>query len=370
MKPGRVFAVARKEAIHILRDPRSMGMGLAMPVLLMVLFGWALSLDVEEVPLGVLDLARTPESRALVQSFDASGGFGMTEYLTGYDALSEAIDRREIAAALVIDGCFSDSIVTGASGRVQLILDGSDSRTARAASGYARSIVSSFAPPGSGRIPPASPVEIRVANWYNPSRETRNAIIPGLSAVILMVVAAMLTSLTIAREWENGTMEQLAASPLRAGELLLGKLLPYVALGMLDAAMTVVMATLAFGVPLRGSLVALALMMVMFVAGAQAMGLMISIAARSQLLASQIAIVTSFLPSFLLSGFVYDIGGMPAPIRLVSRLLPSRYLVSGLKDVFLKGGGISLVAWDAAALAAFTLVMMAVAYRRLRLRLD
>mgnify|MGYP002682023447 CR=1 FL=1 len=188
MKPGRVFAVARKEAIHILRDPRSMGMGLAMPVLLMVLFGWALSLDVEEVPLGVLDLARTPESRALVQSFDASGGFGMTEYLTGYDALSEAIDRREIAAALVIDGCFSDSIVTGASGRVQLILDGSDSRTARAASGYARSIVSSFAPPGSGRIPPASPVEIRVANWYNPSRETRNAIIPGLSAVILMVV--------------------------------------------------------------------------------------------------------------------------------------------------------------------------------------
>ncbi len=370
MKPGRVFAVARKEALHILRDPRSMGMGLAMPVLLMVLFGWALSLDVEEVPLGVLDLARTPESRALVQSFDASGGFGMTEYLTGYDALSEAIDRREIAAALVIDGCFSDSIVTGASGRVQLILDGSDSRTARAASGYARSIVSSFAPPGSGRIPPASPVEIRVANWYNPSRETRNAIIPGLSAVILMVVAAMLTSLTIAREWENGTMEQLAASPLRAGELLLGKLLPYVALGMLDAAMTVVMATLAFGVPLRGSLVALALMMVMFVAGAQAMGLMISVAARSQLLASQIAIVTSFLPSFLLSGFVYDIGGMPAPIRLVSRLLPSRYLVSGLKDVFLKGGGISLVAWDAAALAAFTLVMMAVAYRRLRLRLD
>ncbi len=370
MKPGRVFAVARKEAIHILRDPRSMGMGLAMPVFLMVLFGWALSLDVEEVPLGVLDLSRTPESRALAQSFDASGGFGITEYLTGYGELSEAIDRREIAAALVIDDGFSDSIAAGGSGRVQLILDGSDSRTARAATGYARTIVSRFAPPGSGRVPQAFPVDIRISNWYNPSRETRNAIIPGLSAVILMVVAAMLTSLTIASEWENGTMEQLAASPLRPGELMLGKLLPYVALGMLDAAMTVGMATLVFGVPLRGSLLALAAIMLLFIVGAQAMGLAISIAARNQLLASQIAIVTSFLPSFLLSGFVYDISGMPAFIRLVSRLLPSRYIVSGLKAIFLKGGGFVMVAADAAALVAFTILMLAVARRRLRLRLD
>ena len=368
MNPGRVLAMARKEAIHILRDPRSMGMGLAMPLLLMILFGWALSLDVTEVPLGVLDLARTPESRALARTFDASGGFGITRYLTGYDALSEAVDRREIAAALVIDAGFSDSIAAGRSGRVQLILDGSDSRTARAAMMYARSIVASFSV--AGGIPAAPSVEVRRSNWYNPSHETRNAIIPGLAAVILMVVAAMLTSLTVAREWENGTMEQLAASPLRPGELILGKLLPYVALGMLDAAMTVGMATLAFGVPLRGSLLALAAMLLLFIVGAQAMGLAISIAARNQLLASQIAIVTSFLPSFLLSGFVYDIDGMPAFIRFVSRLLPSRYIVSSLKDIFLKGGGFALVAMDAAALAGFTLVMMAVARRKLRLRLD
>lgn len=368
MTPGRVAAVARKEAIHILRDPRSMGMGLAMPLLLMILFGWALSLDVEEVPLGVLDQGRTPESRALVRAFDASGGFGLVRSLAGYDDLSDAIDRREISSALVIAAGFADSIAAGRSGRVQLILDGSDSRTAMASMMYARSIASSFAVPGHTPAPPL--VEVRTGNWYNPSRETRNAIIPGLSAVILMVVAAMLTSLTVAREWENGTMEQLAASPLRPGELILGKLLPYVALGMLDAAMTVGMATLVFGVPLRGSLLALAAIMLLFIVGAQAMGLAISIAARNQLLASQIAIVTSFLPSFLLSGFVYDISGMPAFIRLVSRLLPSRYIVSGLKAIFLKGGGFVMVAADAAALVAFTILMLAVARRRLRLRLD
>ncbi len=368
MNPGRVAAVARKEAIHIFRDPRSLGMGLAMPLLLMILFGWALSLDVEEVPLGVLDPGRTPESRALVRTFDASGGFGLVRYLDGYADLSDAIDRREISSALVIDAGFADSVAGGRSGRVQLILDGSDSRTARAAMMYARSITSSFVLPGGF---PAEPlVEVSTSNWYNPSRETRNAIIPGLSAVILMVVAAMLTSLTVAREWENGTMEQLAASPLRPGELILGKLLPYVALGMIDAAMTAGMATFAFGVPLRGSFLVLAAMMLLFIVGAQAMGLAISIAARNQLLASQIAIVTSFLPSFLLSGFVYDIDGMPAFIRLVSRLLPSRYLVSALKTVFLKGGSFSLVAMDAAALAAFTLLMLSVARRRLRLRLD
>jgi len=368
VNPGRAAAVARKEAIHILRDPRSMGMGLAMPLLLMILFGWALSLDVEEVPLGVLDFGRTPESRALARSFDASGGFGLVRPLDSYDDLSDAIDRREISSALVIDAGFADSIAAGRSGRVQLILDGSDSRTARAAMMYARSIVSSYTVSGGIRTAPL--VEVRTGNWYNPSRETRNAIIPGLSAVILMVVAAMLTSLTVAREWENGTMEQLAASPLSPEELILGKLLPYVALGMLDAAMTVGMATLGFGVPLRGSLLTLAAMMLLFIVGAQAMGLAISIAARNQLLASQIAIVTSFLPSFLLSGFVYDISGMPALIRLVSRVLPSRYLVSALKAVFLKGGGFSLVAVDAAALAAFTLLMLGVARRRLRLRLD
>ncbi|MDM7993618.1 MAG: ABC transporter permease [Candidatus Fermentibacter sp.] len=368
MNPGRVAAVARKEAVHILRDPRSMGMGLAMPLLLMILFGWALSLDVEEVPLGVLDQGRTPESRALVQAFDASAGFGLVRPLANYDDLSDAIDRREISSALVIDAGFTDSIAAGRSGRVQLILDGSDSRTAMAAMMYARSIASSFAVPGRTPAPPI--VEVRTGNWYNSSRETRNAIIPGLSAVILMVVAAMLTSLTVAREWENGTMEQLAASPLRPGELILGKLLPYIALGMLDAAMTVGMATLVFGVPLRGNLMALAAVMLLFIVGAQAMGLAISIAARNQLLASQIAIVTSFLPSFLLSGFVYDISGMPVFIRLVSRLLPSRYIVAGLKAVFLKGGGFAMVAADAAALVAFTILMLAVARRRLRLRLD
>lgn len=368
MNPGRVLAVARKEAIHIVRDPRSMGMGLAMPLLLMILFGWALSLDVEEVHLGVLDFGRTPETRALAHAFDASGGFGLVSPLQSYDDLSEAIDRREISCALVIDRGFADSITAGGSGRAQLIVDGSDSRTAMAAMMYARSIVASFSV--SGGMPATPLVDVRTGNWYNPSRETRNAIIPGLSAVILMVVAAMLTSLTVAREWENGTMEQLAASPLRPGELILGKLMPYVALGMLDAAITVGMATLVFGVPLRGSLLALAAIMLLFIVGAQAMGLAISIVARNQLLASQIAIVTSFLPSFLLSGFVYDIDGMPAFIRLVSRLLPSRYIVSGLKAIFLKGGGFAMVAADAAALAAFTLLMLTVAWRRLRLRLD
>ena len=365
MKPLRVWAVARKEFIHVIRDPRSLGMGIAIPMLLLLLFGYALTLDVDNVPLVVWDQSESPASRQLVSGFLGSRYFLLRSYVHNYPEVEQAVDSGRALMALIIPRDFSGRIESGRLAPVQIIVDGSDSNTATIAMGYADVValaysqgvaVNTLRRTGGRMI--QTPVDLRPRVWFNADMESKNYIIPGLIAVIMMVIAALLTSLTVAREWESGTMEQLISTPLKGSELILGKLLPYFAIGMLDVLLAVVMGQFLFRVPLRGNVALLFAMAAIFLAGALSLGMVISIVTKSQLLASQLAMVLTFLPSFLLSGFMYAIGNMPHAIQLVTYLIPARYFVALLKGIYLKGIGLEILALEAGLLTLFGAAMV------------
>lgn len=376
MKPLRVWAIARKETIHIIRDPRSLAMGIAIPMLLLLLFGYALTLDVDNVPLVVWDQSRSQESRELVSRFDGSRYFSIRGHVRSYQELERAIDSSEALAALVIPTDFAGQVESGRAATIQLIVDGSDSNTATIAMGYADVVARVYSQgvavqqiERAGGLSLEQSVSLQPRVWFNADMESKNYIIPGLIAVIMMVIAALLTSLTIAREWERGTMEQLISTPIKVPELIFGKLLPYFAIGMLDVLLAVVMGEFLFQVPLRGSPALLFGMAAIFLAGALSLGMVVSIVTKSQLLASQLAMVLTFLPSFLLSGFMYAIGNMPKPIQLVTYLIPSRYFVTLLKGIYLKGVGLEILALEAGLLTAFGAVMMLVANAKFKKKL-
>ncbi|MDD2599930.1 MAG: ABC transporter permease [Kiritimatiellae bacterium] len=368
MKLYRVWAVARKEFIHIMRDPRSLGMAIVIPMLLLVLFGYALTLDVDNVPVVVWDQSNTQASREFVSRFDGSHYFSIRAYAYNYREVEHAIDSGTALAALIVPVDFADQLVAGQEVPVQMIVDGSDANTATIAMGYARVVAFIFSQQIAvgevqrmGGKALAVPIEVRPRVWFNADMESRNYIIPGLIAVIMMVIAALLTSLTVAREWESGTMEQLISTPVRGPELILGKLLPYFAIGMLDVLLAVLMGEFIFQVPLRGNVALLFGMAAIFLAGSLSLGILISIVTKSQLLASQLAMVLTFLPSFLLSGFMYAIDNMPRPLQIITHLIPARYFVALLKGIYLKGIGLEVMAMEAVLLALFGVVVMAVA---------
>jgi ABC-2 type transport system permease protein len=372
----RVQAVARKELLHLRRDPRSLGMAIAIPMLMLLLFGFALTLDVDRVPLAVWDQSGTPASRELVSRFEGSRYFDVRLRAAGYRDIEGAIEAGSVLAALVVPREFAARLSAGRDASVQFLLDGSDSNTATIALGYAEATVRGYSRdvalraagvPAQGGL--NDPLEVRARVWFNADLESKNYIVPGLISVIMMVIAAMLTSLTVAREWEQGTMEQLLSTPVTPSEMILGKLLPYFALGMLDVVLAVAMGEFLFQVPLRGSPALLFGMAAVFLAGALSLGMLISIVTRSQLLATQMAMVLTFLPSFLLSGFVFAIGNMPGAIRAVTYVIPSRYLVTILKGVYLKGIGLSVLWGEAMLLTGFGVTVVLLASRKFQRKL-
>jgi len=376
MNLRRLLAIARKEFLHIRRDPRSLGMAIAIPMLMILLFGYALTLDVDNVPIAVWDQSVSPESRELISRFEGSRYFDVRLRAMGYPDIERAIEAGRVMAAVVIPRDFSALLTAGHAAAVQFLLDGSDSNTATIALGYAESVARGYSRDiafrearvgGTGTL--RDPLEVRPRVWFNADMESKNYIVPGLIAVIMMVIAALLTSLTVAKEWETGTMEQLISTPILARGLVLGKLLPYFALGMLDVLLAVGMGEFLFQVPLRGSVALLFGMAAVFLAGALSMGMVISIVTKSQLLASQLAMVLTFLPSFLLSGFMYSIGNMPKAIQVVTYAIPARYFVTLLKGIYLKGTGLSILLGEAALLTAFGVMMVLLANRKFRKKL-
>ena len=365
MRPRRIWAVARKEGIHIIRDWRSLVMGIAIPILLLILFGYALTLDVDEVPLVVWDQSGTQTSRNFMSRFEGSPYFALRRIVQTYAEVERAIDAGEALVALVIPVDFAMDVGSGRTARAQAIVDGSDSNTATIVLGYLETVARTYnqdlaieqAARSSGRTVTV-PLDLRPRVWFNADMESKNYIIPGLIAVIMMVIAAMLTSLTVAREWETGTMEQIISTPLKGPELILGKLLPYFGIGMLDVLIAVLMGEFVFEVPLRGNVALLFSMAAIFLAGALSLGMLISIVTKTQLLASQLAMVVTFLPAFLLSGFMYDISNMPNAIQAITHVVPARYFVSLLKGIYLKGIGLELLMLEAALLAGFGLVVL------------
>lgn len=373
MSLRRFLAIFRKEGIHIVRDWRSLSMALAVPVLLLVLFGYALSLDVDRIPTVIDDRDQTHPSRDLIERFRGSRYFTIVAVATSPSDIERLIDQEKTLLAVVIPHGFARTIAAKQPASVQLVLDGSDSNTASIASDYAQALVQAYSGElrereikrlGAGKI--RIPIEPRVRVVYNSEIKSRNFIIPGLIAVILMIIAALLTSLTVAREWENGTMEQLLSTPIRPMELLLGKLCAYFVLGMADTSIALAIGLGVFRVPLRGSPLLLAAGASLFLFGALCWGILLSTVTRSQLLAFQASLLSSFLPAFLLSGFVYSIDNMPFIIQQVTRIVPARYFVAILKGIFLKGVGLETLWPQFLFLAAYAAIAFTVAVRKMR----
>ncbi len=346
----RTKAVARKEVLHIYRDPRSLIAALAIPLVMLLLFGYALTLDVDRIPTLIYDADDSPQSREVVDLFRASRYFQVLGLPRSYAEIEDQINRSQCLLAVVIPSDFATDLNAGDRGQVQLLLDGSDSNTASIALGYADALLQLhsltlqtrwFDRQGGQEF--KAPVDARMRVWYNSELKSKNYIVPGLIGVILMIISALLTSLTIAREWEMGTMEQLLSTPLRPAELVLGKMAAFFVIGFIDTVIAVAVGVFIFGVPFRGNALLLIAAVTIFLFGVLCWGILISAATRSQLKAYQMGMLTSFLPAFLLSGFVYDIDNMPAIIRLITHIVPARYIITLLKGIFLKGIGLDIL---------------------------
>jgi ABC-2 type transport system permease protein len=363
MKISRTWAIARKELFHIFRDWRSLGLVILMPVLLMLLFGYAVSLDVKKVPMAVLDRDKSQESLSFIHRFSASPYFHLRFFALDEKEVKRLIDRSEVKMGLVLPWDFSKKIKAGRKATVQVLLDGSDSNTANIILTYVQSVAREYNQEktflkverlGGQKLKP--PIEGRPRIWFNEELESKNYFIPGLVAVIMSIIGVLLTGQVIVREWERGTMELLISTPVRKEELIIGKLFPYFFLGLLDLLLAVLMGRWVFEVPLRGSIGLLFLLSCIYIVVALGLGMTISTVARTQILANQMAMIIGFLPTFLLSGFTFAIANMPLWLQLITSGIDPRYYVTILKEIFLKGADLTFL-WT----EALILIGMAVA---------
>jgi len=377
MNMRRLAAVARKEFIHVIRDWRSLYLAIAMPLFLLLLFGYALTMDLRNVPTVVWDQSRTPESRDFLSLIQGSPYFSLSGYYDTYRELQKDLERGRSMLALVIPADFSDSINRGRTTHIQFIADGSDANTARLALSYAASIGMIFSRriilqrmelQGAGGH--VVPIELAPRAWYNADLRSRNTIIPGIIAIVLIVISAMLTSITVAKEWELGTMEQLISTPIRGPELVFGKVIPYLAIGMLDVSIAVALGEWLFDVPLRGHPALLFVVSAIFLTGALFYGMLLSISLKTQVLANQAALISGFLPTLLLSGFVFAIENMPIPIQILTYIIPARYFIVLLRGIYLKGIGLQIMWLNVLLLTLYAVIMVIAANKRLKLKLE
>jgi ABC-2 type transport system permease protein len=377
MSLTRLLAIARKEVVQILRDTRSLIIVVLMPAVLVLLFGYGVSLDLKGLPVYVLDQDDSQQSQDLLKHFQSSDYFHIERVVSSYPELTRAIDDGHAKMGIVIPWDFSQRLSDGRPVEVQAIVDGADDNTANVLIGYSHAVVQGYSAQlqinwlrerGISIQPAAMNVETRT--WYNEDLESSAFIIPGVLALVMSVIGAFLTSLTIAREWERGTMEQLISTPVTAMEIMLGKLAPYFVLGMFDTIISALIAIYWFNVPFRGSWVTLMVASAMFMVVVLSLGFFISVLAKSQFAASQIALLITFLPAFLLSGFLFSIEQMPIVLQWITRILPARYYVSVLKKIFLKGTPAAMLYADLIPLVVFTFVLALVATRSFHKRLE
>jgi ABC-2 type transport system permease protein len=375
MNLRRTLAVARKETRQILRDARSLYLALGIPVMLMVLFGYALSLDVDNIPLAVWDQDGSSESRDFVDRMTSSGYFTRVLTTESYATIVRGIDRNEISVGIVIPYDFAKKLKTGRAVEIQALVDGSDSTRAGLAIVYIEGIAATFdadlqlksltRQAVQQRV--KAPLQPAIRIVYNPELISRNNIVPGLVAIIMMVIAALLTSLTVVRERETGTMEQLVSTPVKPVELIVGKLIPYFALGYVDLLSVYLMGKYVFQVPFRGSLLLMFLVAGIFLIGALSIGFLISVVASNQFFATQLALLGTFLPAFLLSGFVFPVANMPHVVQWITYIIPAQHFITILRAIYLKGGGIEIIAVPTLTLIVFGTIVTFVASRKLKM---
>lgn len=378
MSPRRLFALAFKETLQVRRDPRSLAVALLMPLIQMTLLGYGVSLDIRSVPLCIYDQENSQVSRALVDRFVASGWFSAARVLGGDAAVRDAMDAGTCTGVVVIPVDFSRVLDTTGRAPVQTVFDATDTNTTNIAMGYAQGVIAQATADFQARWAAAhglhptgvGAIDLEPRVWFNEGLDSRNFIIPGVVALILALVGAQLTSLTVSREWERGTMEQLISTPVTALEVMIGKLVPYFLIGLFDAGFCLGAAIWWFGIPLRGSAVTLTLTTALFTLVVLGIGYLMSVRIRSQLGASQIALVLTMLPTTLLSGYAFPIDQMPAAIRGITFIVYARYFVTILRSVFLKGGSLLDLGAPILALLVYAAVIIWIAARAFRKRLD
>lgn len=373
----RMMVMARKEVLHIVRDPQSLAIVIIMPAILVLLFGYGVNIDLKGLPVYVFDRDGSQQSQDLLKRFQASSYFHVAGVVHDYQSLTHALDSGKAKMGLVIPWNFSERLRAGGAVHVQALLDATDDNTANILAGYAQAVVQSYSAHvqtdwlrDRGSVVQSAPIAVETRTWYNEDLESSAFIIPGILALVMSVIGAFLTSLTIAREWERGTMEQLISTPVSAGEIMFGKLLPYFVLGMADTVICGLLAIYWFQVPFRGSFLTLMGASAMFMVVVLSMGFFISVLAKGQFAASQIALITTFLPAFLLSGFLFAIEQMPVPLQIITHVIPARYYVTVLKKIFLKGTPASMLYADLVPLAIFTVILGLLATKAFHKRLS
>jgi len=364
----RVWAMSAKETLHIRRDPRTLYLAFVMPVVLLLLFGYGVSFDVDRIPLAIADRDRSEASRALVDAFVRAGEFERVRDVAPDDGERLLRDGRAMAVLVVRPG-YGRDVLRGEPGRAELLVDGADATTANQVLQKADAIARAATLRLGTRPGSAAPtLEVRTWTRYNPEARSAVFIVPGLTAYLMAIGAVLLTALALAGEFERGSMEQLFASPVGRFEIILGKLLPYLALGLLQLLLVVTAGATVFAVPIRGSLLLLFALGLTFLIGMLGQGLLISVIAKNQLVATQAGALSSLLPSLILSGMLFPVENMPRFLRLVSTLVPARYLVHGLRGVLLKGSGFGLVWPDLVAMALFAVAVLLAAVARFQRR--
>jgi len=376
MSLRRIRALTKKEFIQISRDIRSLIGALFLPLLMISLYGYALSLDVDRIPTMVFDRDESPASREFVGLVSGSRYFQIVGYITRNDEIDQALMRGDALMVLVLPERFSSRLKKGFQSPIQVILDGSDSNTATLAEGYIKTVAANFdLKIQKQRVRRAGlrladiPVEARIRVWFNPEMKSRNFIIPGLTAIIMMAICCLMTALSVSREKETGTLEQILSTPISSAEVIAGKLLPYLAVGLVDMALVVGAGVVVFGVPFHGSYLTLFLSAFIFLIGTLSWGLFLSIVSRTQLQAGQLAVLSAILPSFLLSGFIYPIENMPLVLQGITFLVPGRYFVEILRGLFLQGIGLPLLWPQVLALLIFAMLVLRLAVRAFSKRL-
>lgn len=371
MNLARMWAMARKETIQLRRDRRSMALAFALPLFLLLFFGYAISWDVKNIRLAVINEDGGLHSRQVINYLEGSTFFKVVEYLDRRADADAALAHGDVSGVLIIPQNFDKLLLAHESAPVQLLLDGADANTATIALNYANAILARYSRDvvlQGQRV--SLPVSAEPRIWYNPTLASRNMIVPGLIAVIMSIIAAMLTALTIAREWERGTMEQLAATPVSRFEVVFGKLLPYIGIGLFDVAVTVIAGIVIFHVPFRGSVLLLAAMTLLFLIGALGLGIFISAVLKSQVLATQAAMVATYMPALLLSGFIFDVRSMPIVLRAITYIVPAKYYIAVTRGVLLKGVGLHVLWVQAISMIVFATLGIGLATVSFRKRIQ
>ncbi|MGH7142934.1 MAG: ABC transporter permease [Planctomycetota bacterium] len=354
----RIRALVRKESRQIWRDPSSLALGVILPVVLILLYGYGLSLDIRNVPIAIVLEEDSPTTRNLIGGFELSPYFSPHLTQTMRTA-QEWMLARKVDGILRVPSDFSRELARG-DAQVQLVVHGADANHARIVEAYTQGAIATWTArrQAEGRSVAAGPVLLQTRLWFNEAQDSHYFLVPGLVVLVMTLIGAFLTALVMAREWEHGTLEALFVTPVRAEEILIGKIIPYFGLGMIGLGLCMLAAQFLFHVPFRGSIVILMAASMIYLLVALSFGLLVSSLVRSQFVASQIALLTTYLPALMLSGFLFDLRSMPAPVRAISFLVPARYYVALLQTVFLAGDVWAVILPNAAVLVAFGVLVL------------